>query len=55
MIDLVIEARGRQYILSEQQDENNFSYWLENENEEGMSVSEINLFDVIDKYFKSEF
>lgn len=32
-----------------------WEYWLENEEGEGMSVSEPNLFDVIDKYFKEEF
>ena len=29
--------------------------WLENEGGEGMTVSEKNLFDVLDEYFRREF
>lgn len=32
-----------------------WEFYIYNEHDEGMSVSEINLFDVIDKYFKKEF
>ena len=36
-------------------DDHDWEYWLENEESEGMSLSEKILFDLIDKYFKSEF
>ena len=36
-------------------DNYDWKYWLENEEEEAMSLSEKNLFDLIDEYFKSEF
>ena len=32
-----------------------WSFWLENELEEGMTLSEINLFDIIDKHWKESF
>lgn len=32
-----------------------FPYWLENQDGEGMSLSEKNVFDILDEYFKKEF
>jgi len=43
----------KSYILSETGTD--WQYWLENEESEGMSVSEKNLFNLFDKYFKEEF
>jgi len=43
----------KSYILSETGTD--WEYWLENEAGEGMSLSEKNLFDLLDKYFQEEF
>jgi len=46
---------NKSYTLTETFNSNDFDLWLENEEGEGMSVSEQNLFDVLDKYFSEEF
>lgn len=46
--------KNKQYILR-QSGHPNFPYWLENEDGEGMQISTINLFDLLDKYFEKNF
>jgi len=45
---------NRFYTITEAYRDDGFDFWLENEEEEGMGVSEQNFFDVLDKYFESE-
>ena len=64
MITFTVSKDGKYYtllptsdelpILSERMDPK-WSLFLKNQDGEGMALSEINLFDVLDAYFKREF
>jgi len=54
MTQITVSKKDKTYILSEIQDPN-WPYFLENEEGEGMSMSETNLFDLLDDYMKKEF
>ena len=48
------DRRAAVYTLSTR-DDPTFPYWLENECGEGMSLSENNLFGMLDEYYKKNF
>lgn len=52
---LEIKDGENAYCLSNYNSSADFPLFLENQDNEGMSLSEKNLFDLLDKYFKEEF
>ena len=54
MTKVTVSKKDKTYILSEIQDPN-WPYFLENEEGEGMSMSETNLFDLLHNYYEQEF
>ena len=45
----------RRYSLLYSSNSTSYKFFLRNEKDEGMSISEKNLFDILDRYFKEEF
>ena len=45
----------RRYSLLYSSNSKGYKFFLRNEKDEGMSISEENLFDILDRYFKEEF
>lgn len=43
------------YLRSSDTSSDKWVFWLENEHNEGTSMSAIDLFDVLDKFFKENF
>lgn len=52
---LIIKRGDKHYCLARQYRRDGWDYFLTNEEGEGMSLSEINLFDIIDEHFKETF
>jgi len=54
MFEVTIEKDGKSYTIKQVKDAQ-FPFWFENESGEGMGMSEINMFDLLDKAFKENF
>lgn len=52
---LRIKQKDKYYEIEERQTSDGWKYWLINEESEGTTVSEDNLFEVIDEFFKDNF
>ncbi len=56
MFYLTIRHNDKEYTLEQaDRDLDGFEFWLSNELGESMSLSEKNLFDIINEYFNREF
>lgn len=54
---LIVEKEHKRYTLSNGMPvgADGWEFWLTNEEGEGMSVSGVNLFDILDRFFKENF
>ena len=54
---LIVEKDGKEYTLANSWSgsADGWDFWLTNEDGEGMSMSGVNLFDILDKFFSENF
>lgn len=55
--NITVSHGDKAYFLNEVPglEDTGFRFWLDNQEGEGMSLSEKNLFDLLDQYFKDNF